>query len=278
MKFLYATDGSIGARGGARFLNALPPDKDGHIHLLSVIQHAGEEDVAEAALTAAQEDLADSGTRFTREIRRGNAAEEIVRAAEETPTDLIVVGTRGLAAVPRFFLGSVAERVARHAPCPVLLARPLTDRLDRVILGLDSSEGAAHAAAWLQAFPLPPECEVRLVTVVTPAGRVSSGVLMPSLAAEIRTLVQQEHDEADRRLKALGASFTGSGRQVATERREDDPASGLLTVADEQNADLIVVGSRGLSGVDRFLLGSVAEKVMRHAHCSVLVVRRPGTE
>ena len=64
------------------------------------------------------------------------------------------------------------------------------------------------------------------------------------------------------------------GLELETHAREGDPAEVILRVANEQQADLIVVGSRGLTGIKRFLLGSVSNKVSHHAPCSVMIVRR----
>jgi len=283
-RILYATDGSEGAVAGGSFLNGLPLGADSEIRLLCVLPPAGREGDAEAALTAAQAALGDTAAGVSRTIRRGNTAAEILAAAEELPADLIVVGTRGLGAVPRFFLGSVAERVARHARCPVLLARPLRGKLDRVLIGADGSECAAYTAAWLRQFPLPDACEVRLVAVVTPLTplRSSRAMRLPQVAAEMRSAVQEEHETANGQVQELAASFSavsteGRTLRVSTELRQDAPASGLLAAAEEWQADLLAVGSQGRSGVDRFLLGSVSEKVLHHAATSVLVVRQTRT-
>jgi nucleotide-binding universal stress UspA family protein len=61
----------------------------------------------------------------------------------------------------------MTEPVARHAPCPLLIARPLPGNLSKLIVGVDGSPGASQAVTWLQQFPLPAECEIRLLTAVT---------------------------------------------------------------------------------------------------------------
>lgn len=271
MQILYATDGSADAQAGARFLARLILDTRDQVRVLTVAERNG----AEQALETARQALAGSAAQIVTEIREGNAAEEILKAAEEQPTDVIVVGTRGISAIARFVLGSVAERVAQHAVCPVLLARPLHHNLERVVVAMDGSDGAGRAAAWLQTFPLPPTGEIRLVTVVTPMDAVSSSrmALLPPFAQQMVALAQQEQDEAQKNLEASAASFAGNGRSIATEIRQNDPASGLIASVEEHTADLIVVGAQGLTGLDRFLIGSVSEKIMRHAPCSVLVVK-----
>jgi nucleotide-binding universal stress UspA family protein len=78
---------------------------------------------------------------------------------------------------------------------------------------------------------------------------------------------------ADAVLKRAAHDALAKGVEVETHVREGDPAEVLIDVANEQNADLIVVGSRGLAGIKRFLLGSVSNKVSHHASCSVMIVR-----
>jgi nucleotide-binding universal stress UspA family protein len=72
------------------------------------------------------------------------------------------------------------------------------------------------------------------------------------------------------------AVFETTGRPRTTEVRADDAAGGLLAAAEERSVDLLMVGSHGYSGLNRFLLGSVSAKALRHAGCSVLVVRPTG--
>jgi len=277
MNILYATDGSEGALGGARFLAALPLDLDSRIRLLTVVPSDGPA-AGEAAFEAARTALGGPADRTTLDLRLGDTSgevlEAILSASEEQPTDLVVVGTRGLSSMARFFLGSVAARLARYTSCPALLARPLRGKLDRVVLGVDGSACSEQAAAWLRRFPLPPQCEVRLVTVVPPMATLSSShFLVPSLFEQARAQANQEREEAQERLESLVASFAAAGKRAVAEISSHESTSGLLAVAEEQNADLIVVGSQGQTGIDRFLLGSVSEKVLRHAPCSVLVVR-----
>jgi len=279
MNILYATDGSEGALDGAHFLAGLSLSSDSQIRLLTVATE-GEEGRAtgERALLSSETALSTSSAHTTLDLRQGSTSGEVLEAilcaAEEKPTDLVVVGTRGLSPVAHFFLGSVAARVAHYTPCPTLIARPLRGKLNRVVLGVDGSAGSEQAASWLLGFPLPPECEVRLVTVVTPmTAAAASHLLLPSLVHEVQALAHQERDRAKERLTSLAASFAAGGKRAVTEIRSHEPTSGLLEIAEEQSADLIVVGAQGANAIDRYLLGSVSEKVLRHAHCSVLVVR-----
>jgi nucleotide-binding universal stress UspA family protein len=80
-------------------------------------------------------------------------------------------------------------------------------------------------------------------------------------------------EDVDATLKEAADGIEGAGIEVDTYAREGDPADAILDVAEEQNADLIVVGNKGMTGAKRFLLGSVPNKVSHHAPCSVMIIR-----
>jgi nucleotide-binding universal stress UspA family protein len=273
MRILFATDGSPESQGAAALLADLPLETDSTITVAHVRED--EELTRDPVLAAAQKALshATAAVQFLAPV--GHPAEEIVEAAERAPADLVVLGSRGHSAVERFFVGSVAERVARHAPCPVLVVRPPVRPLRQVVIGVDSSDASTAAVAWLRGFPLPDDCEVRLVTAVANLYQISHEhfVLMPPIVEQQTSLADWERERAQARLEQLAGELRESGRSVVTELRTGDSASELLDVAETEGADLIVVGSHGLTGLDRFLLGSVSENVLRHAHCSVLIVR-----
>jgi nucleotide-binding universal stress UspA family protein len=276
MKILYATDGSTGAQAAAEFLAALPLDASGHLTILTVLARH-EEGEGQPALESAREALTGGAARVETQVRRGHPVEEILRAAEEQQADLLVVGAGGHTGVAHFFVGSVAERVARHATYPVLVARPLRAKLGEVIVGVDGSVGAMDAVEWLQRLPLPAECGVRLLTAlprVEDLTLTSRWLPLPLMGrSDAEAFIERLRQDAQGRLDALAASFTGVGRPAVIEIRSGDAAQTLLDVADEQDADLVVVGSHGLSTGKRFVLGSVSEKILRHAHCSTLVVK-----
>src|SRR5438045_7199333 len=135
MRIVYATDGSKCAVDAAHLLASLPVDTDDQLLVLTVVPEY--EDVeGRAALAAAREALTHCTASLTTHVRRGDPAEAILRVAEDQAADLVVVGSRGLSTVARFFLGSVAERVAPPALCPVLLGRPPPTELHRVRVGV----------------------------------------------------------------------------------------------------------------------------------------------
>ena len=276
MRILFATDGSEGAAAAGKLLTTLPLAPASTVTVLHVLTLTAPEryEPAHAVLEEAVEALG-ALPAVEKRLRQGHAVDEIVRAATELATDLIVLGSHGHSAIARLLLGNVAERVARHAPCPVLLVRGAGEPIRRVVLGVDRSEGASRAAAWLREFPLSADCEVRLATFLPNLHQIAHEhvLLQPPLAEHPVPLDQWQREQAAAHLAEVAATFRAVGRQVATEIRSVDAAPGLIDVARDEGADLLVVGSHGAGALERFLLGSVSQQVLTHAPCSVLVVR-----
>ncbi|HXF83512.1 MAG TPA: universal stress protein, partial [bacterium] len=175
MRILYATDGSEGAAAAGRLLARLALGPQDAILLLRVDYPEEEEffgKPAEAlprnpraqrylrrlgAFERAREALHGTTARIETQVRVGAPAEQILACAREWSADLVVVGAMGQSAAPRYFVGSVAERVLRHAVCDVLLARPVRHGLERVLVAVDGSAVAVRVVARAALLPLPPQ-------------------------------------------------------------------------------------------------------------------------
>jgi len=202
----------------------------------------------------------------------------IVNVATNVGADLIIVGSRGLSKIARFFLGSVAAGVARTSTCPVLIARAPVGSPQTAIIGIDGSVPSQGALEWVtREMPLPPDCEMILVQVAN-AGAIP--VAAPQLeridsALRAEPFPPQESRESTYRggEQAAVAIRSEAGRPATFLMREGDPAKEIIALATERNADLIVTGSRGLTKTDAHLVGSVSEYLLQHAPCSVLIVK-----
>jgi nucleotide-binding universal stress UspA family protein len=271
MRILYATDGSAGALAGADLLNRLALGADDRILVVS----ADPQGKGEAALPPTLARLSGSAAAVETVLRIGEPAAEILHAAAEARADLILVGAMGRTGLAHFLVGSVAERVLRHASLPVLMARPVRHSLRRALVGLDASAVAERVAATAAEFPLPPETELRLVTVLPPVEAVAgvAPLVWESLAGEMERIMQDAMREAEDRLRRLAPPIRAKRSGVSAEVIHGEPAASLLGAVDQEEADFLMIGSHGEGNVDRFLLGSVSERAARHAHCSVLVVR-----
>lgn len=277
MRVLFATDGSEGGQAAARLLAGLILPLECQLNILSVAT-GDDESPAQAALDAARDALSHTTASLSATVRHGHAAKEIVQAAEEHPTTLLVLGSHGHSAIHRFLLGSVAERVARHSPCPVLLARPLEGEIKRVLVAVDSSPSAQHAGNWVRdhlASLLPPQTQVCLMTVL-PLLEILMREhvrVLPPLADHATTLDRLQREQAQEILDGLAEEYSAAGLRPTTTIRSGDPALTILNVAEEDGADLVVTGAHGATLLDRFYPGSVSDTVLRQAKCSVLIVR-----
>lgn len=250
-----------------------------------VLAHAvadPEDDVLRAhagkLLARLQDELAAEGVQVQAPHRlRGGEAADVLRAvAEETRSDLIVVGAGEKTVTDRLLLGSTAERLTRESPVPVWLTRPGLERrrLGRILCAVDGSDLAAEvlgAAAGL-ARALSARLDVLTVVAASAApgtrGRVQT--LDPAPADRPRGPRTAEGEAVDQAL--AGVELHGVERRVLV--REGTPAARIIECAAEVEADLLVIGSAGRRGLARLARGNTAEKVIRQLPCSTLVVPR----
>lgn len=206
-------------------------------------------------------------------IDQGSAYAEIVRRAETWSADLVVVGSYGMSGMPREHLGSVAELVVRNAHCPVLVARASQARSGVVVAATDLSDPSMPAVAAGVAEGR--RRDARLVAVhaidfASLAVNIEELVLNATLDSadwnideEIRKGVETKIHDALEKCSGKGEARVVSGTAAAA----------IIRCADAVGAELVVVGTRGRTGLMRLALGSVAERVIRSAACSVLAVR-----
>ncbi len=203
-------------------------------------------------------------------IEEGTPYAGIIRRAEAWGADLLVIGSHGATGGERTHLGRVAQRVVRHAHCPVLVARP-GQGSGQVVVGTDFSESAlpAVAAAVAEARRVQGQLTIVHSAEVHPAHAyytsigVGELVVEPEQTAESEAAIDQHLAAALQRCGAEGVRRVCWGPAAAA----------LALTAAEIHADLLVVGTAGRTGLSRVLLGSVAEAVVVSAPCSVLVVR-----
>jgi nucleotide-binding universal stress UspA family protein len=205
-----------------------------------------------------------------REARAASPYEAIAQRVDELAPELIVIGTHGRSLLGHLLMGSVAEKILRHAPCDVMTlrgdARPgaADGRFHRVLVPVDFSEHSQRALARARTLATAAGDAITLLHVVEP--------LPPMfLAGGIEHRVQLD-PEMPKRVAQRLQEWAGDA-QVSTRMAEGQAAKEIARAADEMGADLIVMGSRGLTGLEHILVGSVTERVCRSARVPVLVVR-----
>jgi nucleotide-binding universal stress UspA family protein len=197
-------------------------------------------------------------------MARGKASREIVRAASTEKAELIVLGRHGKSSVRATRLGSTAEKAIRGATTSVLVvSQPVSGPYRRPLVAVDFSETSGLAV----------DLALRLTDVDT-----STIDVLHVLGARKDDLPQdfvaKDHElEARTRLAAFLAPFAGPGLEFTPVIERGDPRDVIVDAAAARGCDLIVVGARGRASLERFLVGSVAEGVVRAARCDVLVVR-----
>jgi nucleotide-binding universal stress UspA family protein len=208
------------------------------------------------------------------QIVRGHPAEMIVRAAARQKADLIVMGSRGLTDVRAFLLGSVSRKVVMHADCPVLLIKKRVPVLRRIVVGMDGSKHAWAGVEYLLRMPLP---EVACITVasVVPPLPIETSPIQVSLSEFLEQLHVPLLKKAQTVAKEAVARIQKAGFEAKAVVVHGNPSHEIVKAAEAERADLVVVGSRGLTGTIRFLMGSVSDGVMKYAPCAVLVFRQP---
>jgi nucleotide-binding universal stress UspA family protein len=215
-------------------------------------------------------------------VRRGNAAEAIIESAAAEKQTLIAMATHGRSGLDRWLLGSVAEKVLRAASNPTLVVRAKEKRnpvwemasLKRVIVPLDGSELSEHILPYVEGLAKHLDLEVTLIGVNGgPLAAAGSGggfyntgqmnTFIARLRADTVTYLALKTEE----MKQKGLN------KVSFTTREGLEADEIIAMARETPDTLIAMCTHGRSGVQRWVLGSVTETVVRHSGDPVLVVR-----
>jgi nucleotide-binding universal stress UspA family protein len=287
-RIAWATDGSKDAEAAGALIRDLELPAGTLVDVITVTTERDwelsawlqttEREWGERVSSRSVEAIRRDGLDIVAEIRDGDAAREIVRAADTFRADLLVVGSRGLSALERFVLGSVADKVAHLSHCPVLIARPPRHQMREVILAIDDSAHAAEAAAFIVRFPLPAGahitvCNTYPVSHPRPYAGAGGEPFYPDVFEQAMSEVRQSRrSHAEQLVRGVAGRLRAHGYQCSPETREGDPAGEILALAEEREADLIVAGARGVSLLRGLLVGSVAGRLVKAAPCSVLLV------
>lgn len=287
-RILFPTDGSPCAERAHRHAVHLADQFDATLHVIHVEEREVElSDVVDIQEADILEDLHDAirGEHSAlaeprlqeRSVAYPSAAGGILTYATEHDASLVVLGTHGRRGVRRLVLGSVAEEVVRRAPCPVVTVgrgavKPSAMEGGHMLVPVDFSEHQDRLLAHAREFALVYGMDLTLFHVVEvkqmpePYG-VGESTLDPGVLG----------DRAREALEEKAQALREHGVSVSIETRGGHPAEETLNMADELDAAFITIATHGRSGVERMLMGSVAEKVIRQAPCPVCTVKSFGT-
>jgi len=294
-KILLATDGSESSEIAARTTLDLSKSLDSEVHVVYVANehpylHAyydlrhqedaerfGDED--QRMLEESVDQIRETGGTIAESyLRVGDAANEIVELAEELGVGLVVIGSRGHGRIRRALMGTVSTSVLRHAHCSVLVVRGYGGEEEPGILpgtllvAIDGSEEASAAAQAATEVAKATGSELHVIYAI------QEERYRPHLGPEMWEGWEEGFEQAKRSARSWvedqAERMRGEGaKAVKSHLLLGQPDAAIVWLAEELGAGLVVVGSRGLGGIRRMLIGSVSGSVVRHAHCPVMVVR-----
>lgn len=297
-KMLLATDGSAEATRAARMAVVLAHRLGSKLHVVHVgpmpeeyinprlsipepefweMMRERAEEEAKPRLNEQVQKIREAGGEVSgAHVRVGLPDAEIVELAEELGAGLVVLGSRGLRPLKRALIGSVSDSVVRHAHGSVLVVRGNGRERDylpgRILLALDGSREAAAASRTAVEIANATGSELHILFALftsetLPYPYPYARERWEASGERAKHRAQEFVDEQAERIEAEG------GRVKDAHLAFGKPDQEIVKLGEELDAGLIVVGSRGLGGVRRALMGSISGSVVRHAHGPVLIVR-----
>lgn len=210
-------------------------------------------------------------------VDTGRAAETLVAIADDEAADLIAMTTHGRSGLTRWILGSVADRVLHTSRIPVLLVDARADskvtggQFKHILVPLDGSETAESALPFVRRLAADLKASIVLEGVVVPTAALYAGTFVPSSPPAL-----QEIEAGSREyLGGVAAKIKKAGLTVSTRVDVGYAAETILEAASETGAGLIALCTHGRSGPERWIRGSVADAIIRHADRPCLVLPAP---
>ena len=294
MRALLAFDGSDGAEDAAALLATLAWPSGSAVRVVAVVEpsmtlmpggpYAPNRLIAspeieaqivghlEAEVGRVVNDLRSAGLEAAGDVVRGRPGSILIEEAERFEADVLVAGSRGHGPIASLVLGSVSAELVDHASCPVLVTR--NRAVERILFATDGSAAAGEAGEVLAGMTIFAGATIRVLSVAEVVRPWHTGIA-PTMYrqvidayAEDLEVAKREHEAVAR---AAGERLEAAGRAVDVEVRVGDAAVEILEEAAAWGADLIVMGSRGLTGLKRLVLGSVARNVLQGSPGSVLI-------
>jgi len=198
-------------------------------------------------------------------LQAGETWEVLSRLVSDQNIDLIVMGTHGSGGIDKLMLGSTAEKVVRHAPCPVLTVGPRVrllslESFSNILYATDFSSGSLRALNYALSLAEEDRAELTMLHVIE------------SLPVSDGEFVEWKRRDCER-LRQLVPTGIDLPSQPEMEVEVGDPAEEIVRLADARNAELIVMGSHPSGAVSTHLPWTTLHHVLQHAHCPVLTVR-----
>jgi nucleotide-binding universal stress UspA family protein len=280
MRILLAVDGSKHSDWATDFLLKLPFTREPEIWVLNVVDSSKlpgvflpssrgglydkiVQDQMTKALTAAErltvgvaKGLRTRWKKVVPLVEKGHIAEAIISKAKEGKADLIILGSRGLSKVQSLLLGSVSQKVTTYAPCSVLVVKSKCRAFKRVLIGWDGSKYSDDVVRFFNFEFQPGKIQGTALFI----WEYPLPLYFPKMAIAD---IQEKLSEAIKKTGFRGAPLFVFGH----------PVKKIADTVRRHRVDLVAVGSRGLTGLKRFLLGGVSHNVLQYSPTSVLIVK-----
>lgn len=289
---LLAIDGSDHSVAAINLLRDLPLPTRARVTAVTVLipRNASDHASREAILEQTKKMLAEKNVQVNTELLVGYPTEQLVEYTDEQQPDLIVLGAKGLRSTLGILVGGVAQQVLEYAACPVLVVRAPYQGLRNVLLVTDGSYHSQRTIEYLSDFRLPESTQLRIMHVLPPLASpttiatswpIDAELFAPPPTKEFEEALNEQAAEEERKgqhiLERATSNLRSFGIEATSLLRRGDAATEIIEYVKSNQIDLIIAGSRGLSGIRSWLLGSVSRKLVHYAGCSVLIVKSSST-
>lgn len=289
-RILWPTDFSTGAGRAFPYAAALASWHEAELHVLNVQENGGRETGMDDSFPVSQDTLSDllnaqgdppqhvdldALTLVQEQRENGSPAATIVSYVEEHDVDLVVTGTHGRRGLQRLLIGSVAEEVLRTAPCPVLTVRGEKEvapawSVRNILVPVDFSDASVEALRHAKELALTHGAQITLLHAVEEVVYPSAYGIEPANLPGPQVIDRVEQNLAEIARTEIGYEH------VVVQANVGYAPSTILDYAEGNEVDLIVIATHGRTGLERMLLGSVAERVVRRSPAPVFVVKSFG--
>lgn len=284
-KLLLATDGSQFSEGAIREAIRLAKKCSSKLSAISVIETNPEyetiapqlleksEKTAREHLESVKAQAKKEGVDCSTSILEGeDSYNYIAEEAAKNKMSMIIMGRRGRTGLKRLAMGSTAARVIGHAPCNVLVVpKAAIVEFKSIVVATDGSPYSTAAAS--EAIGIAKKNNSKLTVIAVVPAELATPTDVDFAATQRELLAEKEMQVAEKNAKAVKEAAVKEGVAVQAFVMTGKPADAIIETAKEKGADLIIVGSHGRTGIERLLMGSVAERVIVMSSCAVLVAK-----
>ncbi len=227
----------------------------------------------ETYLQKIEKSLEAKGIEVDHTIRTGEVAESINGLVKEIGVDMVVISSHGRSGVSRLLLGSVANQVLQQATCPIMVIHPIegvtpaVPKFKKLLVTLDGSEFAERVLPYVKASVIF-ESVVLLISVP----QVPEAEMYGAVINEIRELREHAETEAKEYLEGVSTNLQKAGVNTTVIVTGSRPAQTIVSIAQKEKVDVIMMATHGRGGMDSLIIGSVAERIVQNTDCPVFLV------